>query len=1266
MSSLWLRLVVIIHCIVLPTAVNAESAFVRPNTSVTCANSQQPCRTFNEYVQQAEQYFVDDTTFLFLPGTHELDIQLDLEGLSNISFAPLDEANVEHDVQLLVSLSVNITWTNCKNIELNGLVFVLSGQDVASDLFFAKLIFQETTALLSKLTLIGNGTRIFASCNSSDIEIGDLLVENTNATILYAFNSAIDFYGQNLFSNNNMSSSDDGNMIVLLSCRYSFSGSLTFVDSTVSTPILISSTPDGIENISGNLSFVNNTFRTVNGAMVFNSGTNHITGNILFVNNTYPDGGSQIQLYETTLYIAGNISFIMNEIHVTVESYVTGGAAIFLFQNSTLFINGRALFRCNRAIAPTELSRSGIRVSGGAIYATHESRVTFEESSDISFIENFAASYGGAMAVVDSNLTMYGRVSFESNSADLGGGAITVNSSRDASSSSVISCSGKSIIFRNNTSKGSGGAIYAGSYSQSSHNATVIVELRDVLFEGNTAVLNGGATYSFNSITNMTGTVDFNYNSAQRGGAMAFSGTTSKLHLTEPLTTNFVENSATLGGGAIFIQNDVSINQLCSTDIQSQILFLVRECFIELSSEINIRLNFENNNASSGRIFYGGNLDTCTLLVGGMRTYNALETIASLSNVNVNIISPNEEISNISSDPVQVCICKRDRFDNVCNSTEIETVRGKEVSLQAVIIGQSNILLGQTSRIIFPSAVRISLDNGVQISAAQRVQPTGSRCTNISYRFFAESDTTVVTLFPDNGPCRDFGIARTLIRVKFLPCPNGFVKNGSECVCDERLQLRFSASCNVDDSSIQWSSPSNRFWMGALYENDSNESTYQGLILHAGCPFDYCVNTPIPITLSDLTVQCNYNHSGTLCGSCREGYSIALGSLHCLRCSNEYLALLLPFALAGIVLTAILLLQRLTVAAGTINGLIFYANVVHTNQFVFFPEGARQILAWFNLDLGIETCFYDGMTTYAYTWLQFVFPFYVWFLIGLIIVATHYSTKLTRVFGKNPVAALATLFLLSYSKLLRTTIAAISFTHLEYPDGTSKLVWLYDGNVAYGQADHLVLVIFSVLILLFLFVPYTLLLFFAHWLQALSHWRILSWLNKIKPFTDAYHAPYKKQTRYWTGLLLFVRLLLFAFTATDSKLVPIIVTSVTAVLLALAWGHKGIYENRLNDLIEGFFLVNLCIFSATINQNVSPPFSHAGIGYFFVGIALVAYSCILGYHIYLRIADIGTGKNTESKDITNTASPDDDRDLTLKSQKPTQTFVELREPLLEQ
>ena len=148
-----------------------------------------------------------------------------------------------------------------------------------------------------------------------------------------------------------------------------------------------------------------------------------------------------------------------------------------------------------------------------------------------------------------------------------------------------------------------------------------------------------------------------------------------------------------------------------------------------------------------------------------------------------------------------------------------------------------------------------------------------------------------------------------------------------------------------------------------------------------------------------------------------------------------YLLLVAAFALAGLGLIFLLTFCNLTVAQGTINGLIFYANIVHTNRAIFFPTGKINVLtifiAWFNLDLGIQTCFYDGLDAYAMTWLQFAFPIYLSVIVGVMVVTSRQYTVAARIFGTaNAPRALATLFLLSYAKLQRTIITITSFTFL--------------------------------------------------------------------------------------------------------------------------------------------------------------------------------------------------------------------------------------------
>ena len=211
---------------------------------------------------------------------------------------------------------------------------------------------------------------------------------------------------------------------------------------------------------------------------------------------------------------------------------------------------------------------------------------------------------------------------------------------------------------------------------------------------------------------------------------------------------------------------------------------------------------------------------------------------------------------------------------------------------------------------------------------------------------------------------------------------------------------------------------------------------------------------------------------------------------------------------------------RITVATGTINGLILYANIVSVNRDIFFPPDMVNVrplpvfLAWLNLDFGVSTCFYDGLDAYVYAWLQYLFPIYLWCLIGAIIVLNKLPIKIGGLFGNNPVAVLATVVLMSYTKLLQSSIVALTYTQLDYPDNKTITVWLYNGTVTYFEGKHLYLAVAAILVIAFLILPYIFLLTFGYRLLAYSNRRYCSWFNTFKPFLDPYYSPFNGKTRY--------------------------------------------------------------------------------------------------------------------------------------------------------
>ena len=105
---------------------------------------------------------------------------------------------------------------------------------------------------------------------------------------------------------------------------------------------------------------------------------------------------------------------------------------------------------------------------------------------------------------------------------------------------------------------------------------------------------------------------------------------------------------------------------------------------------------------------------------------------------------------------------------------------------------------------------------------------------------------------------------------------------------------------------------------------------------------------------------------------------------------------------------------------------------------------------------------------------------------------------------------------------------------LEYPNDSNESLWLPDAAVKYLSGKHIPLFFVAVFVLLVGLV-YTALLFSWQWLLYLPRWRIFKWSRnpKIQTFIESYHMSYTPKHRYWTGLLLIVRVVLYLITATN-------------------------------------------------------------------------------------------------------------------------------------
>ena len=307
----------------------------------------------------------------------------------------------------------------------------------------------------------------------------------------------------------------------------------------------------------------------------------------------------------------------------------------------------------------------------------------------------------------------------------------------------------------------------------------------------------------------------------------------------------------------------------------------------------------------------------------------------------------------------------------------------------------------------------------------------------------------------------------------------------------------------------------------------------------------------------------------------------------------------------------LLYLLNLTITNGFMNGIIFYANAISINDSVFLVNDnvfkpLRIFISFANLDLGIETCFYDGMDGYAKMFLQLFFPFYLIVIAASIIVASRYSSRILRWTYTRSLPVLATLFLLSYTSVLRAVLTVLfSYsTIMHLPSNHKQLVWSIDASVPLFGLRFTVLFIIC-LVLFLLLTPFNIVLLFT---RCLSQFRSI---NHFKPFLDAFQGSYKDKYYYWIGLQITLRSLLFSFYAFEAK-VRLLLTTIILILVVGLYGYTHPHKNKLVNIQELLLLLNLTIMYAVSSWGSGSVFST--VTNVMISLALIQFCTIVFYH----------------------------------------------------
>ena len=737
------------------------------------------------------------------------------------------------------------------------------------------------------------------------------------------------------------------------------------------------------------------------------------------------------------------------------------------------------------------------------------------------------------------------------------------------------------------------------------------------------------------------------------GGMWVSQGITIKFYT----IVSFTNNTAKGVGGAVYINVDE---------------FKDKNPFCTIEHE-NANTSFQNNIGHlGGNDIYGGLYWDCCLRPN--KDLTCLDVISSeysfinQTNCNGSVVFSNFPqkflSSHITSNPIGVCVCTSD------NTTDcsIRTINKEIYPSQSIDLSLATV--GVCGGISPGELVTHNRDKDIEIFLQDINQETsGKHCKRFAYKLKPNHDNKAGAFSLDHKGYpgeKDLTNSSLTISVKFLPCPLGLKFFSKKCQCNEAIKRVNGTHCSID-------------WMPYPIRRSGNNwlsynEEYNCTVAHENCPFDYCNTSAVYLNLNESNLQCTNGRSGILCGGCQPGLSLTLGSNNCESCNDVYLLLVAAFITAGIALVVFLLVCNMTVSVGSINGLLFYANLIKLNEATLFPNGVSipvlsQFIAWLNLDLGIQTCFFNGLDGYWKTWLQFVFPVYIWLLIGIIIIGSYYSGRLSRLCGNNAVPVLATLILMSYNKLIRNITNALMFARIECQPNKWWNVWSVDGNIGYLSSKHSPLFLIALLFLLTGLV-YTGLVFSIQWLQRYSgkccRKSSRDPVVKLKPFLDAYTGPYKDKYRYWTGLLLIVRLLLTTVFSYTTGTVPQVNNYIIAFISAgLVFLSRGVYRETSLNILEYFYLFNLGTLSLLNGLSDHMRLSNltaTTITAVSVGLSFLAFiTTVLVHVVKKRCCRSCCIKNRERPSLPSTSNTKSDEEETYS---PAEFIISRREPLI--
>ena len=947
-----------------------------------------------------------------------------------------------------------------------------------------------------------------------------------------------------------------------------------------------------------NSSFINNGRRKKNGLETSFPGGGGLYFEFTYMGGLFPFDTPPKQMYqENGMFHFSKVYFEGNTAPDSNISVPTGGNNHYAFGRgggASFFIKGFA--KNNTFIFENSFFDQNAAEWGAGLFTefqdkTKGNRFIFQTCH---FSENKASLAGGGMRIglitmhqnssCRPNSVIFKYCQFKFNTAKLGGGislyVTTKQSYLDFPDESFINLT-HCVIEGNKATFGSG--FFSALWNTNQYGVGVTVTLKicitnshikgnlivrsnvlgvGALYAQGTPILlnntvffknNGTALVLDNARVKVNGNVSFIKNIGQKGGAMSLYGV-SKITVTDKASLSYIENNASVKGGAIYVRTPgPQMGAFKTTQLK------IHDCFFKNVG--NCSVSFYGNlglTPASGNSIYATTLNYCRQPNEGIVNNSTLQG-KSFHYCYANGTKKYDMAYEIVTDAVNIELLRHDWNTTPDKSFSPVVKLSDEKSNN--VYGVLKVEVHSESKVTLypPSTYFLAKDKieSLQIIAKPKTHYNINLVTVDSQQLFYDVVNAVIQ-----------------------ECEPGFYWKGSSCECD-RTKIAVSRCDNEKQTLFLLKG----YWAGY------HESSEKFVI--TPCPKNYCYCNQSNLTSSGECLfvegkQCKANRERQVCGKCKRGFSLILGDDECTSDCNSGSTKWIGYVFGILIILTLLVLFIMMINfdpfSAYLNAWLYFYQVlpilipssIKFDSFLSFIVG----LAHFRIVGFGGICLWssmDDLQKLAFNYLLPVYFFLCLCVLNKVVVAWPHSFFTRRFTQTSMARAFCTLFVLSYSTVVDVSLKILTPINV----GGNYFVY-YQGYVEYFGSCHAGFAVFALILVIFIGLLFPLVLLRRQWFQSFDK-------GLTKLLLDNFQKCFRDGYKWFAGFYFvsrFILLVIGFFPLLSAALRFSLLNSVCCIILTVFVlckpytddGGTVVPYNILN-ISDAILLCNLCLIS---------------------------------------------------------------------------------------